>query len=190
MIIPQNMCYYATLLTKNSYMNYSYFDTTVPVFIKMLQNLDHLLTKGSEFAIEKGISEETLLGDRLASDMFPLSKQIQIVTDNAKGCVARLCGIEVPVMEDTETTVAQLHERIAKTITFIETITPEQFEGVEDRKILIKYFGGKHFTAYDYLTQYALPNFFFHVNVPYTLLHAMGAPIGKADYTRPLSLKD
>ncbi len=171
-------------------MKYSYFDTTVPVFIKMLQNLDHLLTKGSEFAIEKGISEETLLGDRLASDMFPLSKQIQIATDNAKGCVARLCGIEAPVMEDTETTVAQLHERIAKTIAFIESITEAQFEGATDRKILIKYFGGKHFTAYDYVTQYALPNFFFHTNVVYALLRTMGVPIGKGDYLGQLNLKD
>ena len=96
-------------------MQNPYYDMTVPIFKKMLENLDHLLTVGATYAHEKGISEDTLLQNRLAPDMFPLSKQIQIATDNAKGCTARLCGIEAPVMEDTETTVAELHERISKT---------------------------------------------------------------------------
>jgi uncharacterized protein len=164
-------------------MQHPYFDMTVPIFTKMLSNLDHLLTVGAAFAIEKNISEETLLNYRLAPDMF------QIATDNAKGCVARLCGIEIPVMEDTETTVAELHERIAKTIAFIESVTPEQFADAHTRVVVIKYFPGKHFTGYDYLTQYALPNFFFHVNTTYALLRTMGADIGKKDYLGPLNLQ-
>ena len=89
-------------------MKNKYYEMTVPVYIKMLSNLAHLLTKGAEYAIEKGVSEETLLNEKLAPDMFPLVKQIQISTDQAKGCVARLAGVEIPVMEDIETTVAEL----------------------------------------------------------------------------------
>ena len=169
-------------------MKNPYYDVTVPIFIKMLQNLDHLLTQGGKFALEKGISEETMLANRLAPDMFPLARQIQIATDNAKGAIARLCGIEAPVMEDTETTVVELHERIAKTIAFLETITPEQFEGAEAREIHIKYYPGTHFLGHDYLTQFALPNFFFHTSAAYALLRAMGADIGKKDYLGPLNL--
>ena len=169
-------------------MQNQYFDMSVPLFIKMLQNLDHLLTQGQKYAIEKGISEETMLGNRLAPDMFPLSRQIQIATDNAKGAVARLCGVESPVMEDTETTVTELHERIAKTIAFIETIKPEQFEGAKERKVFIKYFPDQHFLGHDFLLEQALPNFFFHVTTAYALLRSMGADIGKKDFVGPLSL--
>ncbi len=169
-------------------MQNPYYDITVPVFKKMLSNLDHLLSKGQAYIVEKGISEETMLGNRLAPDMFPLNKQVQIATDNAKGCVARLCGIEAPVMEDTETTVTELHERIGKTLAFLESITPEQFEGAGEREVRIKYIPGKHFLGYDYLTQYALPNFFFHTTTAYALLRAMGADIGKTDYLGHLSL--
>jgi len=171
-------------------MQHPYYNTTVPVFKNMLQSLNHLLSKGAKYAIEHGISEETLLGNRLAPDMFPLAKQIQIATDGAKGCVARLCGIEAPVMEDTETTVAELHERIAKTLTFIESITPSHFDGAEKRKVVLKYFPGKHFLAQDYLTQYALPNFFFHMTTAYGLLRSMGVDIGKADYIGHLNLQN
>lgn len=171
-------------------MKDSYYDVTVPMFKKMLQNLDHLLSLGSAYAIEKGISEQTLLDNRLAPDMFPLSRQIQIASDNAKGTVARLCGIEAPVFEDTETTVAELHERIAKTLAFLETVKPEQFEGAQDRKVSLKYYPQQHFMGYDYLTEYALPNFFFHVVTAYAILRTMGVGNGKSDYTGTLSLQN
>ncbi len=169
-------------------MQNQYYQMSVPIFIKALQNLDHLLSRGDSYAIEKGISEETMLGNRLAPDMFPLSRQIQIATDNAKGCVARLCGIEVPTMEDSETTVEELHQRIAKTITYLETLTPEQFGGAALREIHVQYFPGSHFLGHDYLIQYGLPNFFFHVNTAYALLRVMGVDIGKKDYLGPLNL--
>ena len=171
-------------------MKNPYFDVTVPLFKKTLQNLDHLLSKGAAFALEKGISEETMLGNRLVAEMFPLSRQIQIATDNAKGCVARLCGIEAPVFEDTETTVAQLHERIAKTIAFIETLKPEQFVGADTREVQMKYYPGKHFLGHGYLFEQAIPNFFFHVTIAYALLRVMGVDIGKSDYIGHLSLID
>lgn len=163
---------------------------TVPVFKKMLGQLDHLLSKGAAYAIEKGITEDALLSNRLAPDMFPFSKQIQIASDNAKGCVARLCGIEAPVMEDNEASVADLHERIAKTIAFLESVSVEQFDGAKDRSVTLKYYPGKHFSGHDYLTEYALPNFFFHVNVAYALLRSLGVDIGKSDYIGHLSLKE
>ncbi len=170
-------------------MQNPYYDVTVPVLKKMLENLAHLLSKATTYATEKGISEETMLSNRLAPDMFPLVKQVQISADSAKACIARLCGIEAPVMEDTETTVAELQERITKTIAFLDAITPEQFANAHTQIVTIKYFPGKHFTGYDYLTQYALPTFFFHVTTAYALLRAMGVDIGKSDYLGPLSLQ-
>lgn len=166
-----------------------YYEVTVPVFKRMLASLDHLLTKGLAYAVEHGISEETMLGNRLAPDMFPLARQIQIATDNAKGAAARFCGIEPPVYEDTETSVAQLRERISKTVAFLDSLSPEQFKDAQAQAIKLRYYPEQHFDAYDYLTQYALPNFFFHVNVAYALLRAMGADIGKSDYLGPLSLQ-
>lgn len=170
-------------------MQNPYYDMTVPIFTKSLASLTHLLTKGQEYAVEKGINEETMLNNRIAPDMLPLVRQVQIATDNAKSCVARLCGVEAPVMEDTETTVAELQSRIANTITFIESLTPTQFEGAHDRKVFVKYFPDTHFLGYNYLTEYALPNYFFHLVTAYDLLRAMGAPIGKADYIGSLKLQ-
>lgn len=163
-------------------MHNPFFDVTVPVFIKMLGNLDTLLSKGAAYAQENNISEETLLSERLAPDMFPFSRQIQIATDHAKGCASRLCGIEAPVFEDTEATVEELHERIAKTVAFLQTITPDQFAEAESREIRIKYIPGGHFLGQTYLTQYALPNFFFHVTTAYGILRSRGVQIGKTDY--------
>ena len=167
-------------------MQNPYYDVTVPVFKRMLESLDHLLSKGAAYATEKGISEQTMLDNRLAPDMFPLLRQIQIATDNAKGATARLCGVDAPSFEDTETSVAQLHERIAKTIAFLDSITPKQFNETDSRKIEMRYYPDKAFTSQGYLIQYALPNFFFHVNMAYALLRTMGADIGKSDYLGPL----
>lgn len=171
-------------------MKNKYYEMTVPVFTKMLENLDHLLSKGAAYAVEKGINEETLLGNRLAPDMFPLSRQIQIATDNAKGAVARLCGIEAPIMDDTETTVIELHARIAKTLTFIGSLTEDQFADAESRHIFIKWYPGQHFTADSYVSEYAIPNFFFHTTIAYALLRVMGAEVGKQDYLGQLTLQD
>lgn len=171
-------------------MQNPYYEMTVPVFKKMLSNLDQSLSKGAAYAIEKGIDEGTFLDSKLAPDMFPLSKQIQVATDNAKGCTARLCDIVAPVFEDTETTVAELHERIAKTILFLDSVTAAQFEGAHDKKVSLPYFPDKHFTGYNYLTEYALPNFFFHITTAYAIMRSIGVNIGKADYIGQLNLLD
>lgn len=163
-------------------MTNPYFDMTVPLFKKTLTALDNFLAKGSESIVATGKTEEEFLNSRLAPDMFPLLKQIQIATDNAKGCAGRLAGVEIPVMEDNETTVAGLHERIAKTIEFISTLTEDQFEGAGERPIALKYFAPKTFSGKVYLTEYVLPNYFFHVTTAYAIMRMLGADLGKEDY--------
>jgi hypothetical protein len=122
--------------------------------------------------------------------MFPFLMQVRIVSDNAKGASSRLAGIEIPVFEDNETTISELVVRVQKTITFLESLTPTQFEDAASRRIELKYFLGKHFTGEGYLKAYALPNFFFHLTTAYDILRHIGAPLGKADYMHGLPLQD
>lgn len=169
-------------------MNYLY-QFTQPTFVKTLMALDSLLIKAEAFVTEKGLDQEALLEQRLAPDMFPLKKQIQIACDNAKGACARLAGSEAPVHADDEQTFADLHARIKKTLDFIATIQENAFEGAETRMIVLPYFPGKYLMGFDYAREYALPNFFFHVTVAYALLRKEGLVIGKGDFIGELSLK-
>jgi uncharacterized protein len=171
-------------------MQNMYYEMTVSIFKKSLSNLDGLLTKAEAFIASGATTEEALLDARLAPDMFPLLKQVTIASDNAKGASARLAGVEVPVMEDTETTIAQLHERIAKTIAFLDTLTPEQFEDAAEREVRLKYYPEKHFVGADYLKEYALPNFFFHVTTAYGILRSVGLGNGKSDFLGTLTLRN
>ena len=166
------------------------YTVTVPVFTKMLGGLKGVLVKAESFASEKGISEATFLSDALASDMFPLKKQVQVACDNAKGAVVRLAGKENVVMEDTEATFADLQKRIDATLAFIGAVTEKDFEGAEDRKVTLPYFPGKYMTGAEYALEYALPNFLFHVTVAYAIVRKNGVPVGKADYISSLPLKD
>jgi len=167
-----------------------YYEMTVPVFKKALTNLDGLLFKAEAFVASGKMAEQALLDARLAPDMFPLIKQVTIASDNAKGASARLAGVEIPVMEDTETTITELHERIAKTIAFLDTLKPEQFEGAGEREVRLKYYEGKHFAGADYLSHYALPNFFFHVTTAYGILRSIGLGNGKSDFLGVLPLRE
>jgi hypothetical protein len=115
--------------------------------------------------------------------MHPLPNQIQIASDAAKGCAARLAGIEAPAMPDTEKTFAELQQRISRTIDFLKSVKPEQLAGAEDRTITLKFPQGEMtFTGKDFLTGFALPNFFFHVTTAYGLLRHKGIQIGKMDF--------
>lgn len=172
------------------FMQYPYYEMTVPVFIKMLTSLDSLLDKGLAHATETGMTETTLLDTRLAPDMFPLVRQIQIATDGAKGCVARITGGTAPLMEDTETTIAALKTRVAATVNYLQSVPMEVFADAGEQRVEIKYFPGKYFTGHDYVTEYALPNFFFHVTTAYGILRQCGVTIGKTDYLGTLSLQD
>jgi hypothetical protein len=162
------------------------YDYTVPVFIKGLSGLKIILQK----AQAHGLDETTLLNDRLAPDMFPLVKQVQVACDGAKGASARLAGVEVPVFEDTEVTFAELFERIDKTIAFVQTISSDAFTDADTRQITLPYFPDKFLSGFDYAREYALPNFFFHIAMTYALIRKNGVAIGKADYINGLPLQD
>lgn len=169
-------------------MSQPLYDFSVPVFVKALTNLKAQLVKAQVFCAEKKVEESTLLQTRLAIDMLPFIKQVQIASDNAKGTAARLIGIEPPKMEDTEQSLSELMIRIDKTIAFLETLTPEQFENSAHTKIQLPYFPEKHFLGGEFLPEYGVPNFFFHVVTAYAILRQVGVNIGKADYMGSLSM--
>ena len=121
---------------------------------------------------------------RIAPDMFPLARQIQMVSDTAKGAAARLAGIEVPSMPDTEVTLAELQQRIAKTADFLNGLKPAQFEGSAERNVEVNVGGGQKMTfkGATYLSHFALPNFYFHLTATYAILRHKGVPLVKEDY--------
>jgi hypothetical protein len=141
------------------------------------------LKKAESYAAAKKIDPSVLINARLAPDMFPLSRQIQIAADITKGGAARLAGVEVPSFEDKESTFGELQERIAKTIAFVKRLKPEQIDGSEDKKITLKVGGNEmHFLGLPYLLNFVLPNVFFHVTTAYAILRHNGLDIGKMDY--------
>ena len=168
-------------------MSVSLYDVSIPVFTLSLNNLVAILDKAASYAADKKVDPKVLAGARLIIDMLPLSSQIQIACDAAKGAAARLAGIEVPKHEDTEATLAELKARVAKTLDFIKTIKPEQLQGAETREIVIQFpQGSLKFTGINYLTNFALPNFFFHVTMAYALLRKNGVDLGKRDFLGPI----
>lgn len=168
-------------------MTLSMYQASAPCFVNTLNNLSAILTKAEAHAAAKKIDPSVLLGSRLFPDMFALTRQVQIACDNAKGPVARLAGIEVPTHEDTEQTFAELQARIAKTITFIQSVKPAQIDGSEDKKIVLKAGPRElNFIGKPYLLGFALPNFYFHVVTAYNILRHNGVDVGKTDYLGPL----
>lgn len=164
-------------------MAFSIYEASIPPMIRMLQNLSNILDKAVAQAEAEDRDLAGLLEARLAPDMFPFTRQIQVVSDSAKGCAARLASMEPPSMPDTETTFPELQQRIAKTIDFLTGIPPEQLSGAEDRRITLKFPQGEMtFSGRDFLTGFALPNFYFHITVAYALLRHRGIGIGKMDY--------
>ncbi|MFP5429493.1 MAG: DUF1993 family protein [Gammaproteobacteria bacterium] len=164
-------------------MAFSTYDASVPVFRQMLGSLSTLLEKAESHAKSSCMDVNDLLEARLAPDMFTFTRQIQIACDHAKGCVARLAGVELPKFEDTEKSVAELQERIRKTLEFVDSVSPERFLGAEDRDIKLVFpWATYDFKGSRYLTYWALPNFFFHATTAYDLLRHKGVPIGKADF--------
>jgi hypothetical protein len=159
------------------------YEASAPRFANTLRNLSAILDKAQAHAEAKKLDPAVLCGMRLIADMFPLSRQVQIACDTAKGATARLAGLEIPKHEDNEVDFAQLKARIAKTIDFILSVSPEKLEGSEDKEVLLKV-GGKdtRFTGMQYLLGHACPNFYFHVTTAYNILRANGVDIGKRDY--------
>ena len=164
-------------------MPISMYQTSVPVFIRMLSNLDAILKKGAAYAEARKIDPAVLINSRLYPDMFPLARQIQIASDTAKGAAARLAGVEPPTNEDNEVSFEELSARLHKTIAYLESFKPEQIDGSEQRTITLNHHGEKvSYAGLNYLLQSVLPNFFFHVTTAYDILRHCGLEIGKKDY--------
>ena len=164
-------------------MTISMYQASAPRFANTLKNLSAILDKAQAHADAKKIDLRVLTAARLYPDMFPMSRQVQSACDTAKGAVARLAGVEVPVHEDTEQTFEELKARIARTIAFINTITPAQVDGSEDREVVLKFRTGEvKFKGMQYLLGQALPNFYFHVTTAYNILRHNGVEVGKKDY--------
>ena len=173
------------------------YTVTVPPMTKALQALHTFLDKVDTHAKSKqlewhpkGLQEDALLQSRLISDQFPFVRQVQVACDNAKMGAAHLAEIEAPKFEDTEKTVAELKTRIEKTLAFLKTIKPAQVIGKEAVKITLPYWGGKSLTGFDYVNNYLIPNFYFHVTTAYSIMRKNGVEIGKADYMGALPLAD
>jgi hypothetical protein len=164
-------------------MTISMYQASVPRLVNALGNLSNILDKAQAHADAKKLDPAVLPGLRLFPDMLPLKSQVQIASDTAKGVVARLAGVEIPAYEDTETTLAELKARIAKTIAFVQTFTPAQIDGTEDKEIVTRR-GEKEtrYTGMQFLLGHAIPNIYFHVTTAYNILRHNGVEIGKRDY--------
>lgn len=164
-------------------MSRAMYQASVQTFTHNLKNLSAILKAAATDAKTRGIDPEVLLNMRLAPDMLPLSSQVQIVTDNAKGACARLAGVASPAYADDETTFAQLQARIKATLAFIRTLKAVQFEGSESRDIVMELpIGTLSFSGIDYLNGWALPNFYFHMTTAYNILRHNGVALGKANF--------
>lgn len=152
-------------------------------FARMLKNLSAILAKAEQQAKAKGYDPAVLLNDRLAPDMFTLTRQVQIATDQAKGCVARLVGHQPEAIEDTETTFADLQARIAKVIGIVNGYKESDFDGSETREVTIKIPNSElKFSGLDYVNTWVLPNFYFHCTMAYAILRHNGIELGKRDF--------
>ena len=160
---------------------------TVPLFVRTLANLAGILDKAAAFCAQRKVKESVLMEARLFPDMYPLTMQVRIACDFARGGAARLAGQEPPKFEDNEASLADLKARIARSIDYVQEFTEAQLAGCETRRI-VRTIGGREvvFDGYGYLAQFVLPNFFFHVTTAYDILRANGVDLGKRDYIGPL----
>jgi uncharacterized protein len=162
---------------REAVLAYSIYDASIPPLIHMLGSLSSILAKGEAHG---GIDPNEA---RLAADMLPLKNQVYIATDGAKGCGARLAGVEIPKYEDVETTFPELKARCAKTVAFLKSLDPKSFDGAENRQVVLKFpnttmeFDGK-----GYVNNFVMPNIYFHITTAYGILRNKGVPLGKRDY--------
>jgi hypothetical protein len=164
------------------------YQASAPVFIRTLGNLKAILEKAAAHAAAKKIDESVFVNARLFPDMLPLSFQVQVASDFARGTAARLAGAEPPAVEDKEKTLTELIARVDAAIAYVRTFTPAQIDGSESRAITRKMRSGEvKFTGLDYLLKYAQPNFYFHVTTAYAILRHNGIEIGKGDFIGSLS---
>ena len=167
-------------------MSISMHSASVPVFARLLDNMLTWLDKAQQHAEARQFDTANYLGLRLAPDMLPLIKQIQIATDAAKGCVARLAGVEIPKYDDNEASFDDLRARIRRTIDFVQSVPEASFAGSETREIALPMRSGDtiRLDGQRYLEHWAQTNFHFHVSMTYALLRHAGVELGKADLLR------
>lgn len=166
-------------------MSISMHSSTVPVFVRNLNNLLAWLDKAQAHAEARKFDTAVYLQLRLAPDMLPFVKQIQIASDTAKGCVSRLAGVDIPSWPDTEATLDELRARIRQTLDYVQGFSPAQIDGSEGRPVTIKLRSGDvSFDGQRFLEHWALPNFYFHITTAYALLRHAGVDLGKGDYLK------
>jgi hypothetical protein len=164
-------------------MSLSMYQASIPVFIRMLDNLTVILKKGEEYAEAKKIDPAVFVNFRLAPDMFALARQVQIATDSVKGCATRLAGVEIPRYEDNENNFAELFARVKKTADFLKTIKANQIDGTEEKDIHLKVGGMElNFKGQAYLFGFVTPNLYFHATAAYLILRHNGVDVGKMDF--------
>ena len=165
-------------------MTISMYQVLIPSVVRSLNNLVGILEKGKAYAEAKNIDPTVLITSRLYPDMFPLAKQVQIASDIARRGAARLSGVEAPSMEDKETTFPELIDRLQKTLAYLQTFTPDQIDGTEEKAITLPIGGGETMTlpGQIYLLIFVLPNLYFHVTTAYDILRHNGVELGKRDF--------
>ena len=164
-------------------MSLSLYDVSIPVLTLGLTNLSAQLDKAAAYAEAKKLDAKVLPDSRLIADMFPLKRQVQIACDTAKGAAARLADIEIPKHEDTESTIPELKERIAKTLAFLASVKAGDINAGEAREVVLKFPSVTlKFSGRDYLTKFVLPNFYFHLSTAYGIMRTNGVDVGKNDF--------
>ncbi len=164
-------------------MSFSIYQAAVPPVLQILTALSGILDKAAAHCEARKIDPAALINFRLAPDMFPFSRQVQIATDQAKGMAARLTGAEVPSWPDSETSFAELKARIAKAVDFVKSFPPARFEGAESREVALKIGGNEiKFSGESYLLSFVFPNFYFHATTAYDILRHCGVELGKRDF--------
>ena len=158
-------------------------EIAVPTFVQFIGSLSAVLDKAAAYASEKKIDPGVLVGLRLTPDMYPLSRQVQLASDFAKGTVARLAGVEAPKYPDDEKTIDELKARLAKTLAFVQSVDPKAIDGAQERDIVFPVGPNtRTLKGSIYLLHYALPQFYFHVTTAYNILRHCGVGIGKRDF--------
>jgi hypothetical protein len=167
------------------------YELTVPQFINILTQVGRWLDKAQAYAEQKNFSPDVLLNARLAPDQFPFTRQVQILSDTTKNGSARLAGVEPPKFEDNETTLDEVRARITKTIEYLNTFKPEQFQGAAERTITIPLRGtSKKMVGSEFLVQFSLPNMYFHATTAYAILRHNGVDLGKGDFLGTVAFRD
>jgi len=172
-------------------MTISMYKSSVPIFVQFLTSLSALLDKAAAFAEAKKVDPSVLLNTRLAPDMFPLARQVRAATDHAVNACARLAGVDLPTFSNSEASIPELKDRIARTIEFVKSVKPAQIDGSEDKAIKITFPSGatRDFTGQSLLLNNSLPNFYFHCTTAYDILRHCGLDLGKRDFMgTPVSL--